>query len=918
MSPAGRGAGAVRVPGGYPVSWEVDSLLIDGRGVHLRPIRPDDVERIVQFHRDLSAASAHVRLFGTAAEPTATEFETLVHVDYVDTMALVALIGDRLVGVARYVRLERPGDADVSFVVADEFQGHGVGTLLLEILAGYATEHGISQFLAETLPENLEMLGVFEDAGMSEASRLVEGVVRVRLDLTPTPSYFARREERERVATAASVASFLRPRSIAVIGAGRRPGGIGHEIVRSLLAGDFAGTVYPVNPHARSICGVHAYAAVSELPPPVDLGVVAVPASQVLGVVEESAAAGLRSLVIITSGFGETGHGGTAAENELLDVARHAGMRIVGPNCLGVCSTDPDIRCNATFSPVVPVRGRVGLYTQSGAVGIVLLEESSRAGIGVSNFVSVGNKIDVSGNDLLCFWEDDPATEVIALYLESFGNPRKFLRIARRVARRKPIVALKAGRTVAGVRGARSHTAAVATPAVASDALLSAAGVIAVEGLDELLDVVAIVGAAPLPRGRRVALVGNSGGPLILAADACTKAGLVVPEFSETTQQALRQSLNPASAVANPVDLTAGGGEADLLSGLHVALGAPDVDAAIVVVTPIISLAREQALDAIDAVAESSDKPIIACIFGEPIPAEIERLSSARFTVVPSPDRAARAMERVASYSEWRARPEFLPAAPIGVDVAAARRIVAEFLSDHPDGGWLDAGRTACVLRAFGIAFVGTARARSLEEALAAARGIGYPIALKAEGTTILHKTEVGGVALGLGSDEELAVAYRTMADRLGSRLEAVVVQRMIPAGVETIVGLSVDPDFGPLLMFGLGGVVTELLGDHEFTVPPISEDDAARLVEAIRGAPLLHGYRGSQPVAIDALSDVVKRVSCVGERLSEVVELDLNPVIATPDEAIAVDCRLRVASPPTGRDAYMRILRRRPVQPIA
>ena len=310
-----------------------------------------------------------------------------------------------------------------------------MGTLLLEILAGYATEKGIGQFLADTLPENSEMLDVFEDAGMSEASRLVEGVVRVRLDLTPTASYLARREERERVATAASVASFLRPSSIAVIGAGRHPGGIGHEIVRSLLAGDFAGIVYPVNPHARSICGVRAYASVGELPPPVDLGVVAVPPSAVLQVVEESAAAGLRSLVIITSGFGETGHDGASLENELLDVARHAGMRIVGPNCLGVSSTDPDVRCNATFSPVAPVRGRVGLFTQSGAVGIVLLEESSRAGIGVSNFVSVGNKIDVSGNDLLCFWEDDPATEVIALYLESFGNPRKFLRTACRVAR---------------------------------------------------------------------------------------------------------------------------------------------------------------------------------------------------------------------------------------------------------------------------------------------------------------------------------------------------------------------------------------------------------------------------------------------------------------------------------------------------
>ncbi len=916
MSIADRRMGAPGVPSAYPASWEVDCLLVDGRGVHLRPILPDDAGRLESFYRALSPEDADVRVFGSVAEPGEAEFRALATVDYVDTMALVALVGNALVGMARYVRLARQQDADVSFVVAKEFQGRGVGTLLLEALAAYAREKGVNQFRAETAPENSVMLEVFEDAGMSEASRLVEGVVKVRLDLTPTESYFARREERERVATAASVASFLRPRSIAVIGAGRRPGGIGHEIVRALLAGDFAGIVYPVNPLARSICGVRAFASVGELPPPIDLGVVVVPPSEVLRVVEESAAAGLRSLVIITSGFGETGRAGASLENQLLDVARRAGMRIVGPNCLGVSSTDPDVRCNATFSPVAPVPGRVGLYTQSGAVGIVLLEESSRAGIGVSNFVSVGNKIDISGNDLLCFWEDDPATGVIALYLESFGNARKFLRIARRVARKKPIVALKAGRTVAGVRGARSHTAAAATPAVASDALLSAAGVTAVEGLDELLDVVALLGAAPLPRGRRVALVGNSGGPLILAADACTKVGLVVPEFGDATKQALREVLVPAAAVANPVDTTADGGAADLTAGLRAALGSGEVDAAIAVVTPIVSLTRAQAFDAIDLVAKESDRPVIACIFGAPIPAEVDRLSRVRFTVVPSPDRAAAAMERVASYGEWLARPAAPAADPVGVDVAAARAVVSGFLAENADGGWLDAGRVSRVLTAFGIPLVETVTADSIEEALSAAGAIGYPVALKAQGAAILHKTEVGGVALGLRSDAEFTAAYRTMAQRLGTQLEGVVVQRMIPGGVETIVGLTVDPAFGaPLLTFGLGGVLTDIIGDHEFAVPPLSDDDSARLIESIRGAPLLHGYRGSEPVAIDRLIDVVNRVSCIAEDLPEVVELDLNPVLATPADAIAVDCRVRVAPRPVDQDAYLRILRRRPVQ---
>ena len=483
------------VPESVLAAWEMDSLLIDGRSVHIRPVRSSDGPLVQSLHRSLSRESSYLRFFGAVAELSERDLERTVNLDYVARMALVAFVRGEMVGLARYDITEDDSVAEVAFVVADAFQGQGVGTLLLESLAAYAHERGITHFVAETLPENSVMIGVFADAGLNEVSRLVEGTVRVRLDLQPTVEYLERREQRERVAAAASVESFLRPRTIAVIGAGRTPGGIGHQILRALLAGDFTGTVFPVNPHATSICGVHAYPKIGDVPTAVDVAVICVPEPSVLDVARECAEAKVRSLVIITSGFAETGTDGASAEVELLSIARSAGMRVVGPNCLGVSSTDPEIRANATFSPEPPTPGRLGLFSQSGAVGVVLLEEAARLGLGISSFVSVGNKLDVSGNDCMCFWEDDPGTDVIALYLESVGNPRKFLRIARRVGRRKPIVALKAGRTVAGARGARSHTAAAATPALASDALLSAAGVVAVSHLDELLDMV--VGVHP-------------------------------------------------------------------------------------------------------------------------------------------------------------------------------------------------------------------------------------------------------------------------------------------------------------------------------------------------------------------------------------------------------------------------------------
>ncbi|MGA8297197.1 MAG: GNAT family N-acetyltransferase [Acidimicrobiales bacterium] len=906
------------VPEAVLAAWEMDSLLIDGRAVHIRPVRPPDGPSVQRFYGSLSKESLRLRFFGSVSEISPRELERTVNVDYAGRMALVAFVRGEMVGIARYDVTDDSSIAEVAFVVADEFQGHGVGTLLLESLTAYARERGITQFVAETLPENAPMIGVFEDAGLREASRFRDGAIWVRLDLAPTPEYLQRREQRERVAAAASVANFLRPRTIAVIGAGRTPGGIGHQVLRALLAGDFAGTVYPVNPRASSICGVHAYPNIKDVPESVDVAVICVPATAVTAVARECAEAKVRSLVIITAGFAETGADGASAEAELLSIARGAGMRIVGPNCLGVCSTDPEIRANATFSPVPPSAGRLGLFSQSGAVGVVLLEEAARVGLGISSFVSVGNKLDVSGNDCMCFWEDDPGTDVIALYLESFGNPRKFLRIARRVGKKKPIVALKAGRTVAGARGARSHTAAAATPAVASDALLSAAGVVAVSHLDELLDTVAVFTSGILPKGRRVALVGNSGGPLILAADACSSAGLEVPELRESTQKTLREFVSTAAALHNPVDVTADGGAPTLAKTLRIVLDDDDIDAVLAVVTPLAAAPRDEVLDTLGSVASGTSKPVVACVFGESSARDVVSAREHNVIVIPTPERAASALEKAAQYASWRAAPAPVGAEPEGIEIAAAHAVVERALIEHPEGGWLDANDAARLLEAFGLAVIETVGASCLEDAVAAAERLGFPVALKAAGGAIVHKTEAGAVALGLEDRDAVARAYSGMATHLSGELQGVVVQSMAGQGIEVIVGLTVDEAFGPLLMFGLGGVATDLLGDHAFAVPPLQAGDAPRLIESIHASPLFHGYRGTQPVDVEALYDAIERVGAISELVPEVVELDLNPITVSPERAVALDWKVKVAPRPTGPDPYMRVLSRRAAMKVS
>jgi acetyl coenzyme A synthetase (ADP forming)-like protein len=902
----------------YPAEWESDVVLTDGSLVHVRPLRPDDEERMLGLYNRLSDESIYLRFFSPVPRPTAAHFERLTNIDYRDHMALAALVGDDIVAMARYDR-DEAHRAEVAFTVQDDQHGRGLGTLLLEHLAVIARHHGIDTFVADTLPHNYKMLNVFAAAGWDVARRFADGTVRVRFPIEPTEMSLAAIEHREHIAEAASIGRILAPRSIAVIGASRERGTIGNAVFRNLLEYGFEGPVYPVNPSTTSVAGVRAYPTVLDVPDDVDLAVVIVPAPAVPEVVEQCSRKNVKGLVIISAGFAETGEDGRAREKEIVAIARTHGMRVVGPNCLGVVNTAPDVRMNASFSPVEPRHGNVAFLSQSGGLGIELMARAARLDIGVSAFVSVGNKADVSGNDLLQYWSDDPATHVILLYLESFGNPLKFARLARRIARDKPIVAVKSGRTRAGTRAASSHTAALASPDVAVDALFRQAGVIRVDTLGQLLETAQVLAHQPLPPGRRVAIVGNTGGPLTLAADACVGAGLEVPELSAQTQARLREVVAADAAVQNPVDLVAGASADVFERALRVVLGDESIDALLVVfVPPLVTSAEDVARAVAAATADAGDRPVLASFLGrEGIPEPLRQCANGRSVPsFPFPESAAQSLGRAADLADWRRRPTGVIPALSGIDVDEGRAIARSHLHtgdgrDTEDAGaWLPFTDAARVCAAFGIPVVESRAVHSADEAVASADAVGYPVALKVGAADVVHKTDVGGVHLHLTSAAEVRDAYDAMARHFGDAMGGAIVQQMVGSGVDTIVGVTHDPSFGPLVLFGLGGTAAELLGDRTLRILPLTDTDAAEVVRSLRGSPLLFGYRGQPAVDVAALEDTILRVGRLAEAIPEVAEMDLNPVVVTEDGVVAVDVKMRVAPPATLLPQDLRRLR--------
>ncbi|MCS7256135.1 MAG: GNAT family N-acetyltransferase [Thermomicrobium sp.] len=890
----------------YPAHREADVVLRDGSTVHVRPVRPEDEGAILAFYQGLSAEARKLRFFGEATDlEQAARDDT--RVDYVNDCTLVAEAGPehRIVGVATYRRLD--GDrAEVALAVADAYQGRGLGTILIGHLAEIAESNGIRVFVAWVLPENYRMIQVFRDLGVPVEIRAGIEEIRVTFPTSLTSEAIERFERREQIAAAHALEAVLRPRAVAVIGASRERGTVGGELFHNLLEYGFNGPVFPVNRNARVVQSVLAYPSIESVPEPVDLAVIAVPAPEVPKVAEECGRKGVRALVVISSGFAEIGPEGRARQDELLRICRAYGMRLVGPNCIGVINTDPEVRLNATFGPLPPAAGRVGFASQSGALGLAIIDYARSLGLGLSSFVSMGNKADISGNDLLIYWETDPRTDVILLYLESFGNPRKFARIARRVARKKPIVAVKSGRTSAGVRAASSHTGALlAASDVTVDALFRQTGVIRTETLEGLFDVATLLANQPLPKGRRVAVVTNAGGPGILAVDSCEAHGLEVPELHETTQEQLRALVPPHASVINPVDLTAPATAEVYRRAIPLVANDASVDALIVIYLPPLRVPSEDVARAIVEAAREVNalgKPMAAVFLSSHGVPEALQDSEVRIPSYAFPEAAAIALARAAQYAEWRERP--LTPAPDFPDIRRdeAASVIASVLGRG--GGWLDPAETARILSCFGIRLVEQELVATPEEAAQAAARLGGLLVLKAVAPGLTHKTERGAVRLGLESPAVVEAAAREMQERLsreGFTALRFLVQRQVVGGVELLVGVTHDRHFGPVVVCGLGGVLVELLRDISVRLTPLAVEDAREMLRELKGFPLLTGYRGSPPVDIAAVEELLLRVSALAEELPDVAELDLNPVIARADGVVVVDARIRIeqAEPP-------------------
>ena len=894
-----------------PYQDDVDSgrlILLDGTVAIIRPAISGDRVKLRSFFDNLSFESRQQRFLSTS--PPGTDLVDIL-CDSAMPSRQFTLVVTRNAGVEEQIIATgfyaHCGEqtAEIAMAVDDALQGKGIGTQLLERLSLIAIRNGFVRFRAVMKMDNRSMIDVFRHSGFPVTERLDHGFIEIDFAVTPTETSVQLTEMRDRLTTAASIRPFFKPNAVAVIGASRNPAGIGFRIMDELVRAGFHGPIYPVNPKASEICSRHAVASVRDIPEPVDLAIIAVPRDAVLGVVEDCAARGVRVLVVITAGFGEVDANGRALQRRLLDVVRGHGMRMVGPNCMGLLNADPKIALNASFSPVFPPSGVLAMSSQSGAIGLAVLALATKRHLGLSTFVSVGNKADVSSNDLLQYWDTDNDTRVILLYLESFGNPRRFARIARRVSRSKPIIAVKAGRSNAGKRAAGSHTAALATNDVAVDALFGQSGVIRAESLDELFDIAATLSTQPLLRGRRIGVVTNAGGPGILCADACEAGDLVIPEFSSATKSALKVFLPAAASVGNPVDMVASANPDSYRRTLETVLASGDIDALIVI---YMQLDRKDASPYLAAITDGiargraaggSNKPVLACLMSDadhaPLVAAEERIPVYGF-----PEVAARVLSHCARYADWKAEAPGIVPDLEGLQPDAARTIVRAHLQKNGPG-WLTAADVTQVLDAFQIPRPASRVVTTSDDAVSAAESMGFPVALKIVSTTMIHKTEVGGVRLNLEDAAAVRQAFSEMPAGDG-----VLVQQMLSGGVELMAGITGDPVFGPLLGFGLGGIHVEILGDVQFRITPLTDRDARAMVRGIRGYRLLQGYRGHPPADCDAVEQVLLRLSRMVEEIPEIAELDLNPLVAlSPGKGCyALDARMRIQNLNPGKPA--------------
>jgi acyl-CoA synthetase (NDP forming)/GNAT superfamily N-acetyltransferase len=869
------------------------ALLTDGTQIEIRALGAVDADAVRVLHEGLCEESLYLRFFGLNRAMAGEVAGRVCRVDGSDHAALGAWLHGDLVGVAEYEPTGVPGEAEVAMAVADQMHHRGVGTLLLEHLASLARANGLVAFRADTLPENSAMLRVFADAGMAARQRTSGGVVELTIPLVSDDGYLDAVAERERRADVASLEPLLRPRSVVVIGASRKRGTVGAELLRNIVAGGFKGAVYAVNPHCagNDLHGAPCVAALADLPEPPDLAVITVPAPSVPAVAAACGRFGISALVVISSGLSaDQGRG-------LLAVCREFGMRMVGPNCLGIANTG--IWLDATFGARRPAFGGAGVAVQSGGVGITLIEELSRLGIGVSTFASVGDKYDVSANDLLMWWESDETTRLGILHVESFGNPRKFARTARRVAGKLPLLTVLAGRSAPGTRAAASHTAAAATPELTRRALFEQSGIVATDGLGELVDVAALLATQPLPAGPRVAVVSNAGGAGVLAADACADAGLTVPVLDEATRGVLVRVLPSCAAVANPVDTTAAVSAEVFREAIELVAADDAVDAVLALVVPT-------ALGDLRSALRSCRKPLAAVVLGQ---AETVTINDEVLPCYAYPESAARALAHAWRYSRGRDVPREAPPALDHLRPDEAAGIIGGFLADEPDGGWLPPAEAYRLLESYGLPVAPWRWARTEDEAVAAARDLDGPVALKAHVSGVVHKTATGALELGLDGAEAVRAASGRLSGRFGDDLGGMLVQAMADQGVEVLCGAVQDEVFGAVVIFGAGGVDADALADRAARLAPLTARDTDELIRAPRLSALLLGHSARPAGDVGRLRDVLLRLSRLAADHPGITELDLNPTIVRPDGAVIVDARVRVA-PCRRWDPYLRRLR--------
>ncbi|MFB9816104.1 bifunctional acetate--CoA ligase family protein/GNAT family N-acetyltransferase [Paeniglutamicibacter sulfureus] len=894
-----------RKPGEYPSHWEADVVLRNGSTAHLRPIQPSDADNLQKMHRGQSEASVYMRYFTYKSSLTAKELKRFTEVDHVNRVAFVVIRGEDIIGVGRYDRLDDPTDAEVAFNISDAYQGMGVGSILLEHLAAAARENDIESFSAEVLPENRKMLTVFAEAGYAVKRHFDEGVVMLEFPIDPTEKSRAVMESREHRAEAKSLAGLLAPGSIAVIGASREWGTVGHTLLHNIIEGGFTGAVYGVNPQAFELGGMRSYATLAEIPGPVDLAVIAVPQDQIHQVITQCAHAGVKGLLIATGGFEADGEAGLSRQRELVRLARANGMRVIGPASLGLVNTDPATSMNASLAPGMPQQGTMGLFSQSAAIGVLLYAASVRRGVGVSSIVSAGNRADVSGNDAMQFWEDDPATRAVGLYLESFGNPRKFSRIARRLSHSKPVIVAKSD--VMGLRLPPGHAVRTTqAPTAAVDAMLRQSGVIRVRTNEELMEIAQVVAAQPLPAGPGIAVLSNSAALASVVADAAEQ--------------------NHLDVVASDAGVHLGDGQSRALPRLAAALATAlentEVHCGIVTLLPEPGLSNQALARCIREAAAEAGKPVVAVFTGlmDPV-ATVDGLLDAGthpdggnygLPCYSSPGVAVNALAAVVHYARWVAREQGEIIEPPGIDVPAAADFIEQALDtvEGVDLLHLSKGQAAELLGHYGIGVLESSGFETADEAVAAAGRLGWPVALKARDEHLRHRLDLGGVRLNITDEASLRSNIGHMREILATyAAKDLEVQSMAPAGQGCVVRAVEDPLLGPVVSFGLAGDAVNLLDDWAHGTPPLTNTDLSDLVAAPRASARLRGYQGLPAVDLGALEDLLNRVATLKDNHPEVSLLEINPVMATANGTTVLAVEIWLGNPEQRTDSARRAM---------